>query len=167
MSFVNICGPVVADTIYSDGKLVARDVSVTLPEITPMTADLQAMGTFSIPIWQLIEHMETSITKIGIDEGFRSMIKPDMKPFECRWVQTVNDANGHTKNVGCKAFIKGVPSKIPGIGLGVGEASESEITIATVRYSLFVDGKEMFLVDRLAGIVRIDGKDYADLSSML
>ena len=51
MSFVNICGPVVADTIYSDGKLVARDVSVTLPEITPMTADLQAMGTFSIPIW--------------------------------------------------------------------------------------------------------------------
>lgn len=167
MSFVNICGPVVADTIYSDGKLVARDVSVTLPEITPMTADLQAMGTFSIPIWQLIEHMETSITKIGIDEGFRSMIKPDMKPFECRWVQTVTDANGHTKNVGCKAFIKGVPSKIPGIGLGVGEASESEITIATVRYSLFVDGKEMFLVDRLAGIVRIDGKDYADLSSML
>lgn len=167
MSFVNICGPVVADTIYSDGKLVARDVSVTLPEITPMTADLQAMGTFSIPIWQLIEHMETSVTKIGIDEGFRSMIKPDMKPFECRWVQTVTDANGHTKNVGCKAFIKGVPSKIPGIGLGVGEASESEITIATVRYSLFVDGKEMFLVDRLAGIVRIDGKDYADLSSML
>ena len=132
-----------------------------------MTADLQAMGTFSLPIWQLLEHMETAVTKIGIDEGFRAMIKPDMKPFECRWVQTLTDANGHTRNVGCKAFIKGVPSKIPGIELGVGETSENEVTIATSRYVLNVDGKEMVYVDRFAGIVRIDGKDYADLDSML
>lgn len=167
MSFVNISGPVIADTVYSDGKLVARDVAVTLPEIAPQTADIQAMGTFSLPIWQLLEHMETAITKIGADEGFRSMIKPDMKPFECRWVQTVTDANGYTRNVGCKAFIKGIPSKIPGIELGVGESSENEVTIATSRYALYVDGKEMFLVDRFAGIVRIDGKDYANLKSML
>lgn len=165
--FVNICGPVVADSVYSENKLVARDVSITLPEVAPQTADLPAMGTMSMPIWQLIENMETAITKVGADMGLTNLIKPDMKPLEFRWVQTVTDANGTTKNVGCKAFIKGIPTKIPGIGVAVGEASENEVTIMTVRYSLFVDGEEMLLIDRLAGIVRIGGKDYADLASML
>ena len=165
--FVNICGPVVGTTAYSEGKLVARDTAITLPEITPVTADLAAMGTFSLPIWQLIENMETAITKIGVDMGLRELITPDMKPLEFRWVQTVTDANGVTKNVGCKAFIKGIPNKIPGIGISVGEASENECTIATTRYNLFVDGQEMFLVDRLAGIVRIAGKNYAELNSLL
>lgn len=165
--FVNICGPVIGTTVYSNGKLVARDTAITLPEITPVTADLAAMGTFSLPIWQLLENLETAITSIGVDLGLRELITPDMKPLEFRWVQTVTDANGTTKNVGCKAFIKGIPNKIPGIGLTVGEASENETTIATTRYNLFVDGQEMFLIDRLAGIVRIAGKNYADMNSLL
>ena len=165
--FVNICGPVIGCTVYSENKLVARDTAITLPEVTPVTADLAAMGTFSLPIWQLLEHMETTITKIGVDMGLRDIIKPDMKPLEFRWVQTVTDANGVTKNVGCKAFIKGIPAKIPGIGVTVGEASEAECTIATTRFNLFVDGQEMFLIDRLAGVVRIAGKNYADVNSLL
>ena len=147
---------------------MARDVSVTLPEVTPMTADVQAMGTLTIPIWQLLEHMETSITKIGADKGLAALIKPDMKPIEFRWVQTETDSGGNTKNVGCKAFIKGIPNKIPGIGLEVGSTSEAEVTIATTRYNLFVGGKEICLIDKLAGICRINGKDYAgDISTML
>ena len=165
--FVNICGPVIGVTVYSENKLVARDTAITLPEVTPLTADLQAMGTYSMPIWQLLENMETAITKIGVDLGLREIITPAMKPLEFRWVQTVTDANGTTRNVGCKAFIKGIPNKIPGIGITMGEASENECTIATTRYNLFVDGQEMFLIDRLAGIVRIANRNYAELNSML
>lgn len=165
--FMNICGPVIGVTVYSDNKLVARDATITLPEIVPLTADLKAMGNYTLPIWQLLENMETAITKIGADMGLRDIIKPDMKPLEFRWAQTVTDANGVTKNVGCKAFIKGIPNKIPSIGVTVGEASEHECTIATTRYNLFVDGQEMFLIDRLAGIVNIAGKDYANIDSLL
>ena len=166
--FVPINGPVVADTVYCDNKLVARDVSATLPEVTATTADVQAMGTLSLPIWQLIENMETAITKIGVDLGFASLIKPDMKAIELRWVQTVTDANGNTKNVGCKAFIKGVPNKIPGVSLEIGSAIEGEVTLTTTRYNLFVDGKEICLIDKLSGICRINGKDYAgDIGSLL
>ena len=159
--FVPINGPVVADTVYCNNKLVARDVSATLPEVTAMTTDVQAMGTLSLPVWQLVEHMETAITKIGVDMGFASLIKPDMKAIELRWAQTVTDANGITKNVGCKAFITGIPNKIPGVGLEVGATIEGEVTLATTRYALFVDGKEICLIDKLSGICRIDGKDYA------
>ena len=159
--FIPISGPVVADTAYCENKLVARDVSVTLPEVTPVTADLPAMGTMSLPIWSLLENMETALTKIGTDMGLAQLIKPDMKPLEFRWAQTVTDANGVTKNVGCKAFIKGIPNKIPSIGVEIGSATENEVTIMTTRYGLFVDGKEMWLIDRLSGICRINGTDYA------
>ncbi len=160
-AFIPISGPVVADTVYCENALVARDVAFTLPEITPTTADLQAMGTMSMPIWQLIENMETAITKVGVDMGLGKLVKPDMKPLEFRWAQTVTDANGINKTVGCKAFIKGIPTKFAGIGVGVGETPESECTLMTTRYGLFVDGKEMVQVDRLAGICRIMGTDYA------
>ena len=166
--FVPINGPVVADTVYIDNKLVARDVTATLPEITPVTADLQAMGTMSFPIWQLIENMEAAITKIGVDLGLRDMIKPDMKPVELRWVQTQVDANGVSKEVGCKAFLRCIPTKIPGVSLAVGETSEGECTFTVTRYNLFIDGQRMLLIDRLAGIVNIGGTDYVSkLNSML
>lgn len=166
-TFVNVCGPVVADTAYAEGVLVARDVALTLPEVAPMTADLPAMGTFTMPVWALIEHMEAEITKVGLDKGLRGMLTPDMKPLEFRWVQTITDANGNTKNVGCKAFLKGIPANLPEVGIEVGSATEHGCRIALMRYNLFVDGQEMWLIDRLANIVRINGKNYADMDSLL
>lgn len=166
--FVNISGPVVANTVYVDSKLVARDVAITLPEVTATTVDVQAMGTLSLPIWSLLENMEAAITKIGVDMGLSAMLKPEPIPLELRWVQTVTDANAVTKNVGCKAFIRGIPNKIPEIGITVGEASEGECTFTLTRYQLMADGEEMFLIDRLAGIVRISGKDYvSDINGLL
>lgn len=166
-AFVPINGPILADTVYIDGTLVARDVSITLPEVAPMTADLSVMGTFSLPIWQLVEHMEASITKIGMDKGLSSALTPDMKPLEVRWVQTVTDANGNTKNVGCKCFLRGVPANLPEIGLEIGSPSEHEVRIALTRYNLFIDGQEAWLVDRMAGIIRIAGKEYSNFESLL
>lgn len=165
--FVNISGPIVADTVYSDGKLVARDVSFTLPEIVPMSVDVTVMGTFSMPVWALIEHMEASITKIGVDKGLRALIKPGMKPLELRWVQTETSATGATRNVGCKAFLRGINANIPEIGGEIGSQSEHETKIALTRYNLFADGEEMWNIDRLAGKCRIAGQEMADFGSML
>lgn len=167
-TFVPICGPVVGATVYINNVLSARDSAVTLPEVTPMTADVQASGTMTVPIWQLLENMELAITKIGQDMGLRRMLTPGVQSVEVRFVQDVTDANGDTKQVGCKAFIRGIASKIPGIGIEVGSASENECTWNCTRYQLYVDGEEMFLIDRLAGRVRIAGIDYSSgVNSML
>ena len=166
-AFVPIVGPILGATVRVDGKLVARDVNITLPEVAPLTADISVMGTFSMPIWQLIEHMEATFTKIGMDMGLSDALSPDMKPLEVRWAQPVADATGSTKNVGCKCFLRGIPANLPEIGLEVGSTSEHEVRIALTRYNLFVDGKEAWNIDRLAGIVRINGKSYSDFESML
>lgn len=168
MAFMNINGPIVADTAYCENVLVAKDVEITLPAVTPVMADVEAMGTMSLPIWQRVENMEMTVGKVGIDKGLAAMIKPGMKPLEFRFPQETVDANGNTKVVACKAFVKGMPTGIPEIGIVPGEAITNSTAFTVTRYQLFVDGKELFLVDRLANIVRINGKDYAsDVQSML
>ena len=166
--FVNVTGPVVADTVYSNNKLVAKDVGFTLPAVTPMTAEVQAMGTMSVPIPQLLENMELAITKIGTDEGLTAMLSFDAFPIEIRWVQSVTDANGKTSHIGCKAFLRCMSNGSPEIGGTPGEATENEMPYTVTRYQMMQDGKEAWLIDRLAGICRIGGKDYmSNINSML
>lgn len=165
--FMNINGAVVGATSYVNNQLVAKDVTFTLPEVTPLTVDLQATGTLSMPIWQLIENMETAITKIGIDMGLAALITPEPIDIEHRWVHTRTDANGKTTNIGCKAFLHCIPNKIPGIGVAVGEAGENECTATVTRYRLYTNGHELLCIDKLAGTVRINGKDYSGINNML
>lgn len=168
MAFVNVTGPVVAETVYANNKLVAKDVELTLPAVTPTTADVQAMGTMSVPIPQLLENMELSITKIGTDLGLSSMLSFDAFPIEVRWVQSVTDANGKVSHIGCKVFLRCMSTVLPEVGLAPGEASENELTYTVTRYQLVQDGQEAWLIDRLAGICRVYGKDYmGNISSML
>lgn len=168
MAFLNINGPIAADTVYSENVLVAKDVEFTLPEVAPVVVDVEAMGTMSVPLWARLDDMEMTVTKIGLDMGLGNMLTPTLKPLEFRFPQEAIDANGDTKIVPCKAFIKGMNKTVPGIGITPGETSSNDLTYMVTRYQLFVDGKEMILVDRLASIVRINGKDYTSgIQSML
>ena len=87
--WVDIKGPVVADTVYSDNVLVAKDTSFTLPGIEFLTADVQAMGTMTVPLIGLLENMELSDTKIGVDNG----------------LSRLNTSKSRTSNLdGCRAL---------------------------------------------------------------
>ena len=160
--FVPITSAVTGATIYIKNKLVARDCAITLPEITPQTVDVQAMGTMTMPLWELLESLEMAITKVGVDLGLRDAIIPGIASIEARFTQTKTDADGNSKTIMCKAFCRGQSLAIPGIGVEVGSASENELSYSLTRYQLFVEGEEVILVDRLAGIVRIAGKTYTD-----
>ena len=160
MAWMDIKGAIVADTVYADGKLVAKDVGFTLPSVALQTGDVQAMGTMSVPLVGLLDDMELAITKIGIDLGLRTLVKLESKTIEFRWAQDVKTSDGSTKTEGCKAFIRAMPKTIPGLSVDPGAASENELTFAVSRYQLFVDGAEFWLIDQLNQIMRIDGVDY-------
>ena len=158
--WLDIKGPVVADTVYADSKLVAKDVALTLPGIEFMTADVQAMGTMSVPLIGLLENMELSITKIGIDSGLSRMNRLEKQNFEFRWVQNVVKSDGSTSAEGCKAFLRTMPGSFPETGVEVGSAAEHENTYNVTRMQIYANGVEILLVDRLSQILRINGKDY-------
>lgn len=158
---------VIADKAYCDKKLVAEDVSINLPAVNFLTTEVNAMGKMDV-ILPLIEAMEATITKVGLDTGLGSMLTPTTHKYEFRWVQNVLKADGTTKAEGCKAFITGVPKGVPATGLEIGNNIETEISIGCTRYQLYVGGKEIFCIDRLSQICKINGKDYyKDIAKLL
>ena len=156
----DIKGPVLADTVYSDNVLVAKDVAFTLPGIEFVTADVQAMGNMSVPLIGLLENMELSITKIGIDNGLSRMNRLKKQNFEFRWVQNVVKSGGSTAAEGCKAFVRTMPGSFPETGVEVGSAPEHENTYNVTRMQIYANGVEILCVDRLSQILRINGEDY-------
>lgn len=166
--FINIKGAVLADTVYSDGELVAKDVTTTLPSVNYMTAEHKAMGTLELPMPGQIEAMEASVTKKGYDAGLATLAQPEAKNLEIRFVQDVITAEGVSKPEGCKAFLRVVPKTLPGNDLEPGATGETQVTFSVMRYQLIVGGKELCLIDQLKGIQRINGKDYAkSINSLL
>lgn len=158
--WLDIKGAVVADTVYADNQLVAKDTSFTLPGLEFLTADVQAMGNMSVPLIGLLEHMELTIGKIGLDKGLSRMNRLQKQNFEFRWVQNVVKSDGSTAVEGCKAFVRTMPGTISETGVEVGSASEMENTYGVTRMQVYANGEEVLCVDRLSQILRIDGKDY-------
>ena len=89
------------------------------------------------------------------------MLGLESNTFEFRFVQNETKKSGEQVNKGCKAFIKGIAKGLPGGDLEIGSAFEGAVTLAVLRYQLYVDGKEVVLIDKLKGILKINGKDYA------
>lgn len=160
--WVDKSGPVEADTIYVEGMLAAVDTNVTLPEISFMTADIQAMGEMSIPLSNAIEDMEMSITKVGVDKNMTRLTAPGKKNIEIRWVQDLIKSDGTVRPQGCKAFLSVSPVTLhPGASLEIGSSSDNDLTFKVFRYKLVVDGEEILLVDRLAHVLKVNGMDYS------
>ena len=154
-------GTVVGVTAYAGNVLVAEDVTISLPAVTPKTQTFSAMGDIELPL-PLYEAMEATVNKIGIDKGFIKLLVPEKRKFEFRWVQTKVKPDGTQEFEGCKAFITGIPKVIfPGGDIAPGENYEGAIPIAVTRYQLYVNGDEKILIDKLKGQTKIDGKDYA------
>lgn len=169
LKFIDIQGPVGANTVYVDGHLVSKDTTFLLPEVTPKTTSVNAMGDMDVMIIGQLESMEATIKKIGIDLGLGKLCKMETHNYELRWTVQVTKSDGGSKTIGCKAFLRGFPKKImPGLSIENGSPTEGEIPIAVTRYQLYADGEEVCCIDRLAQVIRIDGKDYfSDLSSLL
>lgn len=158
--WLDVKGPVVADTVYADNTLVARDTSFTLPGIEFLTADVQAMGTMTVPLIGLLENMELAVTKIGVDKGLSRLNRLEKQNIEFRWVQSVISSDGSQSTEGCKAFVRTLPSNIPEISVETGSATEVEITYNVTRLQIYANGTEVLCVDRLSHILRVNGKDY-------
>ena len=166
--WIDVNGPVLANTVYSDGELVAKDTAITLPEIAFGTAEFKASGPLSLPIYSQIENMEATIHKGGVDIGLVKMLILEPKTIETRFALDVLKSDGNTTAIGAKAFMRLMPNKIPGISAESGTSIESDLTFTVTRYQLYVNGEEYWLIDKLAQIVRIHGKDYYDsLASLL
>lgn len=165
--YLDLRGPIAACTVYASGRLVARDVTVTLPAVTPTTGELRGMGTIEVPTPTQLEAMELALTKLGIDKELGPLADMKAQDIEIRWVQDVMKSDGSTAPEGCKAFLRAMSKGLPGLSVEPGSPSENEITFSVLRYQLYVGGKEIVLADKLNAILRVNGKNYTSVLESL
>ena len=53
--WLDLKGPILADTVYVDGVLAAKDVTIALPPVNLVTADFKAVGTYTAALPGQIE----------------------------------------------------------------------------------------------------------------
>lgn len=165
MIISKIVSPVGA-RVYVDSELVAENVSFSGPSIAFAEAEVQAMGTVSLPIYALPEAMEASVTFAGLDSNVIRALSG--KEVEVRWASQQVNPDGTQQTVGTKVFFSGVVKSLPQISVEVGTSGTSEVTWDVLAYSVYHDGVEKLKIDKLSGTLRIDGEDkVSDLNSLL
>ena len=160
-------GAVLATKVLCNNITVAEDVTLSLPDITFVTVEQNGLGKISIPTC-LTEAMQSTVTSVGMDKGCFNMLGLSSKTFEYRFVKNLLETSGDTGVKGYKAFLRGIPSNIPGGAVEPGSSWSGDVTFEITRYQLYADGVEKILIDKLKGVCKINGVDYAkDIQSLL
>lgn len=160
-------GAVLATKVLCNNITVAEDVNITLPDITFITAEVNGLGKINVPTC-LTEAMQATVSSVGMDSGFFKMLGPQSKTFEYRFVKNCLETSGDTSIKGYKAFIRGIASNVPGGTVEPGSSWSGDVTFEITRYQLYCDGVEEILIDKLKGICKINGVDYAkEMQSLL
>lgn len=166
LNVTDYAGPVLADKVYVNGVMAARDVEIELPEVKFGTGSFYATGDMDFPVPAMVENMELTIKKIGEDKGLLSMLNAatKKKTIECRWVNDCILQNATSQNQTCRAYMDVLSQGAPAKTVKPGEAEEMECKFTVVSYKLMVGSQIVTYVDKLKHKVVTGGEDvYSDI----
>lgn len=161
MATIDLNGPILATKVLCGNETIAEDVTLSLPNGALQTVDFDALGTLTVPIPRT-DNLEATINTVGLDKGLFKLLGPESHQYEFRMAQNVVKRDGSQKTIGIKAFITGSSPSLLGGDTEVGSISNGSISINATRYRLVIDGEEVMLIDKLKGILKVNGKDYAE-----
>lgn len=167
-------GAIKGCTVYAAPNGVASktpaciDASVKLPQLSFPTNTIQAMGDFDIPDQTRLDAMTCTISvEAGVESN--ELMQSGNASYIIRWGQEVTNPDGTIGLEKWQAFVSGIVASSPAPSLEVGQSGTSDITINVSRYRLVHnDVNELYAIDRIAGILRINGEDLrAPLNDIL
>lgn len=166
---LNLIADCIANSTYVNGEQVGQNSKISFSGISFKTIEAMGKGgSVDIPIPQLIDAMECTVSRSGLDKAFIRSIKPEAFDMIHNVVQTSTDGEGTQTPQQVKIFMRVVPKGIPGMDFTPGEQSERELSFSVYSVRVVVDGEEYFHADAIKGIMKVNGTDYYDkISSML
>ena len=166
--FREIKDPILATSVYVDGRFVAKNVKVQIPGAERKTTTYDNLGV-EVPLSGLFDAARAKITYIGIDKGL-SYFASDGKThtYEFRFCENVISAGGKTRRAGGTVFINGAGAGVPAIDIAPGESTETDIEILVYSQKLEVDGEVIYDIDRTGGTAIIGGRnELSDIEGYL
>jgi P2 family phage contractile tail tube protein len=158
-----ISGSVIADKLLSDGMEIGDHVSCQLPSIEKATAEMKGagiMGTIDMPMTGQFNSMVFVINTRSINKNSVELIKPGPQRLELRFLRDVLQSDGTMIPQGTKIFITGINKKYDPGKVERATTMDGSTEFEVLRYRQVIEGRETLLIDKLANVFKVNGKDY-------
>ncbi len=162
----------VEDHRLLDGTKMVEDVTtIGLPTIEHPTSSVKAAGMVMDVDIPNIYHYNAMEFEISHNNGRNCHLlsKPGLHSIEARVARDVYSVKkGETDLELVKVRVKGAHKSTEKGDIEAGNPYGSTEKYSVIRYEEEIDGEIVTLIDAMAGIIRINGKDYSSkLTSML
>lgn len=155
-------GNVIQHNVLVDNEALDDATSFELPNIETSTSELSGagiMGTIDMPTTGQIGSLELTITyRSNISKS--RLVKPGLRNIEIRLAQDYMTPEGIMLPKGSKIFGTGFFKSSQGGSVENNSPTEGNAVYELIRYRHIVDGRETLLIDKLAGIYKVNGVDY-------
>jgi len=158
-----ISGSVIAQKLIADGVEIGDNVSCQCPSIEKATTEMKGagiMGTIDMPMTGQFNSMVFSISTRSINKNSTELIKPGPQRLEVRFLRDVMLPDGSMIPQGTKIFITGINKKYDPGKVENSATMDGSIEYEVLRYRQVIDGRETLLIDKLANVFKVNGKDY-------
>ena len=163
-----ITNKVIEYTVYvrENGKAtkIADTTSVTLPSIEKLTDTIKGsgiIGEIDLPTYGQIGSMETEVATRTTNDKWGTLITAN--EIEYRWVTDVVDpSTGKVAVDSHKAFLKVINKKAEEGKLEPGSAQDGSASFEVIAYKRIINGNEIVNIDKLNGILAINGVNMFD-----
>jgi phage tail tube protein FII len=156
------------DGKYEQYPIIVDTGEVGLPAISHPTVETQSMGAMEIVDQTRVNAMQLTIT--CEPSVLQSKLHGyGLKDFMIKWGQEMKKGDGSGfRLVPFVAYAKGTIVEDSGNNVSVGNNTSGTVTVNCVFYKLVSDNVEIRYVDKLNGVLRINGEDYrSELHEML
>lgn len=147
------------DGVPEPFPIIVDQTAITLPQITHPTYSQQMMGDTDLPDQSRVNPMTTGV-EADLSIIHSKMLGYGVKEYLFKWAQQIKKEDGSLAVVGFSAYVAGIPSEDVGATVRVGEDGRGTMNIATLKYRLVCEDKELRFVDRRSGTLKINGEDF-------
>jgi len=151
--------------VYLGNSRLIGTGEVTLPSINAVTADLEGAGIggkVELPVLGKFDSMTTSIAFRTLELAMSELMTPVAKDITVRASQQVYDgAGGNLSTEGLVVQMRVMPKATDHGSMKSGEAMDGKVELEVLRLRVSVGGRELYEIDKLNCIYRVNGVDYS------
>ena len=150
--------------IFEDASEMIGHASVTLPEISNMTQEIQGAGIAGTTTASIMGHVQAMTMTLN----FRTVTESAIRLFEQRRhtievrvaQQSRNSSTGVLEVEGVKYVITITPTKLAPGNVTPASPADASGEYAVDYYAGYMNGEQLFEVDQLNYIFKVNGTDY-------
>lgn len=151
--------------VYDSGRVVEDVTSITLPTIEHPTSTIAASGMAMDVDMPNTTHFNAMEFSIAHNNGVNSkyLANPGRHSIETRVArQRYNVAKGEMEHESVKFRVTGVHKATDKGSIETGNPYGSTDKFSVLRYEEEVNGSVITVIDAMAGIIKVNGKNYTD-----